>query len=85
MEITTDKVDCLLSEMKIKLISLQSNATPDTDWDNWNVLCRDLRENVFGQLVACEGKFNGDVHSVGALSSNADIQASIHYAKERLG
>ena len=85
MEETTKNIYILLNELKSKVQSVQKpGISPDPEWETWNAEVQSLRANMEAQLVSRSGKFSSDIYSVGYLSKNEDIQASLHQLNTKI-
>ena len=82
MEITTEKVDLLLTLLSAKLRNFETGREPDTDWSQWNEIIGKLRDNILFQLESCQGRISDDVYSVGSLASHQDVMNALQQAKE---
>ena len=84
MEATTENINILLKELKLKTDSIPIGLLPNSDWEAWNSTVIALRANLLTQLESRSDNFNTDVSSVAHLASYADLQASLQNLQTKI-
>lgn len=84
METTRQKLELLFDEMQMVLNSMLVDSKPSYDWRVWSETVQELRSHLKGQLERCNGRFSGDVDSVGEFLAKDEISGSLQQIKKRL-
>lgn len=84
METTRQKLELLFDEMQMVLNSMLLESNPSFDWRVWSETVQELRSHLKSQLERCNGRFSGDVDSVGEFIAKEEISGSLQQMKKRL-
>jgi hypothetical protein len=84
MEITTQHVSELITELQKKLKSVQEDKALDTDWNAWFAHVQYLKSHLDEQLKASTGRFRTDTSNVSSTAKHAAVLDSINSFKSQI-